>query len=278
LSDSLFPLRTSAATSTYPYVLPRRGPPHYPVLRLSDAHTIDTNEKPFTCPCCGLSFRRADVRKLHLERCHGKDSQTRYPLENAHGGSARKRVRIACDPCRRRKTRCSGRQPCPSCETTGLPCIYSETPDESSPGKPERRHQTRSAASPPGQPISPTPSADADADAASKTNQITTESEQLHTNMQWGSISSFDNPGLPQPATGDADNTTAALDVDMSGCLNIPYQSNEVLSGSQVAAMFGSYNILDQDPMTIWFGGAGYQTSGYSDRFSPTFVRTQPTR
>lgn len=40
------------------------------------------------------------------------------------GQSKRKRIKVACEPCRERKRRCNGRSPCTSCSEWGYDCYY----------------------------------------------------------------------------------------------------------------------------------------------------------
>ena len=47
----------------------------------------------------------------------------------------RMKVKKACDNCRKRKLKCTGQQPCPTCETYGCPCVYSGRSTGSAAGK-----------------------------------------------------------------------------------------------------------------------------------------------
>lgn len=59
-----------------------------------------------------------------MKKCHASfDDQD---AENEVAG--RKRVRIACDNCRRRKMRCDGNEPCAPCRSTPTSCHYAEAP------------------------------------------------------------------------------------------------------------------------------------------------------
>ncbi|KAH8799730.1 hypothetical protein F5884DRAFT_115759 [Xylogone sp. PMI_703] len=82
-----------------------------------------TKEKPFPCPYCGRSFQRADVKSVHVKKCHAA------PLDRSEGdagreGSMRRRVRMACEGCRKRKMRCDGKKPCAPCQSAGCVCHY----------------------------------------------------------------------------------------------------------------------------------------------------------
>lgn len=86
---------------------------------------LDTKEKPFACPYCRRSFQRSDVKAVHVKKCHAA------PLDHCNGdsgkeGAARKRVRIACNSCRKRKMRCDGNEPCGPCQSTATICHYKE--------------------------------------------------------------------------------------------------------------------------------------------------------
>ncbi|PQK18089.1 hypothetical protein BB8028_0011g00180 [Beauveria bassiana] len=80
-----------------------------------------SDEKPFPCSSGNQSFRRLDVRNLHIRRCHENQSNV---LESSATQRGRKRTRVACTACRRRKTRCSGGQPCSQCVEMNDACTY----------------------------------------------------------------------------------------------------------------------------------------------------------
>ena len=88
------------------------------------SHTsiADTHEKPFPCPYCSHSFQRSDVRAKHARSAHGVEQST-----HAHSAPTtlqRKRVRVACDECRKRKLRCDGAWPCRQCNSAARACQY----------------------------------------------------------------------------------------------------------------------------------------------------------
>ncbi|KIV92371.1 hypothetical protein, variant 2 [Exophiala mesophila] len=83
-----------------------------------------TKEKPFTCPYCRRSFQRSDIKAVHVKKCPAA------PVDQSNGdttteGGTRRRVRIACDNCRKRKMRCDGSPTCASCQAAGSVCHYS---------------------------------------------------------------------------------------------------------------------------------------------------------
>jgi hypothetical protein len=84
----------------------------------------DTNEKPFPCPYCQSSFQRSDVRALHVKKSHGIDLTSINVADLTTTGPKRKRVRVACDLCRRRKLRCDGENPCRQCRNGNTDCHY----------------------------------------------------------------------------------------------------------------------------------------------------------
>lgn len=70
------------------------------------------------------------MKGIHIKKFHASVT------EDAEGSSQideppRKRVRVACDPCRRRKTRCDGAYPCAPCQTTSSACHYTTDPTPS---------------------------------------------------------------------------------------------------------------------------------------------------
>lgn len=82
----------------------------------------DTKEKPFTCPFCPRSFQRSDVRMSHVKKSHGRvEGIEEY---TASTDAPRKRVKVACDLCRKRKMRCDGKQPCHHCRGGRSECLY----------------------------------------------------------------------------------------------------------------------------------------------------------
>ena len=82
----------------------------------------DTKEKPFTCPFCPRAFQRSDVRMSHVKKSHGRVEgiQEFAPSSEA----PRKRVKVACDLCRKRKMRCDGKKPCHHCRGASSACLY----------------------------------------------------------------------------------------------------------------------------------------------------------
>ena len=69
----------------------------------------DTQERPFACHLCTLTFPRADVRAKHVKNFHAAPAVTS------------KSSKTACAPCRRRKVRCDCIQNSSSAAQTQAP-------------------------------------------------------------------------------------------------------------------------------------------------------------
>lgn len=98
--------------------------PCFPSPTRPHAHVgfADTQEEPYPCPYCSRSFQRSDVRSLHIRNVHGVEAcagDTSAPTT-----LKRKRVRTACEGCRRRKLRCDGEEPCLQCRYADRACQY----------------------------------------------------------------------------------------------------------------------------------------------------------
>ncbi|KAJ2384617.1 hypothetical protein GGI05_004948, partial [Coemansia sp. RSA 2603] len=61
-------------------------------------------------------------------------------MEGTTARSATQRLMLSCDTCRRKKTRCTGDQPCSSCAKASLACHYSPVGPRK---KPRRTAETR---------------------------------------------------------------------------------------------------------------------------------------
>jgi hypothetical protein len=72
------------------------------------------------------------VKAVHVKKCRAALSHNAE--DTAEIGTSRKRVRIACDPCRKRKSRCDAATPCFSCRSTDTTCHYSSEPSSTSSG------------------------------------------------------------------------------------------------------------------------------------------------
>lgn len=96
---------------------------------LSEKGQLDTDERPFQCPCCEQSFRRSDVRALHVRKAHQSefDAGAMDSMVEDNSEPKRKRVKTACDLCRKRKLRCDGESPCTQCHSSRSDCHYSST-------------------------------------------------------------------------------------------------------------------------------------------------------
>ncbi|KEF52372.1 uncharacterized protein A1O9_11613 [Exophiala aquamarina CBS 119918] len=68
----------------------------------------DTKEKAYHCPYCPRSFQRSDVKAIHVRKCPAAPSDD-SPGDTAAERTGRRRVRIACERCRKRKMRCDDR-------------------------------------------------------------------------------------------------------------------------------------------------------------------------
>ena len=90
---------------------------------------LDTKEKPFSCPYCRRSFQRSDVKAAHVKKCHTASSDQPNDDTETEGGAVRRRVRIACNGCRKRKMRCDGEEPCAPCQATSSFCHYRGSTD-----------------------------------------------------------------------------------------------------------------------------------------------------
>ena len=82
----------------------------------------DTKETPFSCPFCRKSFQRSDVKAAHAKKCHAAPNDP-----SSTEGQPRKRARIACDNCRKRKIRCDGCAPCTQCRNSESTCQFITT-------------------------------------------------------------------------------------------------------------------------------------------------------
>lgn len=107
----------------------------------------DTNEKPFACPHCGQSFQRSDVRALHVKKIHGIEFNALDVVDGDTNEPSRKRVKTACDLCRKRKLRCDGECPCRQCRTGNADCHYHGTSHVAPPASQEQQlsHATQSS-------------------------------------------------------------------------------------------------------------------------------------
>ncbi|PYI06406.1 hypothetical protein BO78DRAFT_429859 [Aspergillus sclerotiicarbonarius CBS 121057] len=71
---------------------------------------VHTNSRPHKCFICGRTFARTDILNRHvLQHNVPPDSSKRTPL--------------ACQTCRRRKTKCDSKHPCSTCADTGDACV-----------------------------------------------------------------------------------------------------------------------------------------------------------
>ncbi|CAG8910259.1 unnamed protein product [Penicillium egyptiacum] len=71
---------------------------------------IHTNSRRHKCFICGRSFARSDILNRHV-------LQHNLPPDGA------KRTPLACQTCRRRKTKCDSNYPCSTCANSGEPCV-----------------------------------------------------------------------------------------------------------------------------------------------------------
>lgn len=93
----------------------------------------DTRERPYDCPCCQISFPRADVRDKHIKRFHTTEALN--SLATKKGRTVQhERSKHACDRCRKGKLKCNDQRPCKPCQSRGLQCTVS--PRKIGPGRP----------------------------------------------------------------------------------------------------------------------------------------------
>lgn len=62
------------------------------------------------------------MRALHVKKIHGIDFATINVVGQDVNGLKRKRVKTACDSCRKRKLRCDGDVPCRHCRNGDISC------------------------------------------------------------------------------------------------------------------------------------------------------------
>lgn len=75
-------------------------------------HALSHTENPsYICNICFRAFIRNDVLQKHI-RGH------------TAGQEATERIKRACQPCHKAKTRCAGGLPCQSCVKRKIPCIF----------------------------------------------------------------------------------------------------------------------------------------------------------
>ncbi|KAL6797934.1 hypothetical protein J3E68DRAFT_398688 [Trichoderma sp. SZMC 28012] len=205
-----------------------------------------TNERPFRCPCCDQAFRRADVRKLHLEACHADDERSHGDLK-AYGSTRRKKVRVACDSCRKRKTRCSGSQPCPSCKAIGMSCTYEQPRHEEPPAPP-----TPKSASVDGQSSHSPSSAEAATAFQADADRLSARIQHSNQSFQWSSINPSQHLGLPlAPAAQPLHDSVAEPQRESIGLGFQPIEATP----------------LDPDPMVMWLGDSAFAPDSYSHYF-----------
>ena len=80
---------------------------------------------PTAVPSYQDSAQSQNPSKVAIPRLHrNSDDQS---LSKATTAADKNRVAHACEPCRRRKTKCSGERPiCQHCEDFKLPCVYAD--------------------------------------------------------------------------------------------------------------------------------------------------------
>lgn len=71
--------------------------------------------RQIACPTCNVVFARKDILNRHLRQSHPATSS---------GITPRSRCHTACEPCRRNRTRCDGRDPCSSCAQRAWDCTW----------------------------------------------------------------------------------------------------------------------------------------------------------
>ncbi|KAK6429177.1 hypothetical protein LTR95_014676 [Oleoguttula sp. CCFEE 5521] len=111
----------------------------------------DTKERPYSCRLCSRSFPRADVRATHEKTCIPPQQEgTRREIVVQR--LSRKRVRIACATCRKRKVACDGRTPCGPCQSSLGECRYEGGSDgtQTLDNAPTARHPGDTTNAPPG--------------------------------------------------------------------------------------------------------------------------------
>ena len=64
------------------------------------------------------------MRALHVKKSHGIDLTAVDDVIQESTEPKRRRVRTACDLCRKRKLRCDGESPCQQCRTGNADCQY----------------------------------------------------------------------------------------------------------------------------------------------------------
>ncbi|KAF2102966.1 hypothetical protein NA57DRAFT_52505 [Rhizodiscina lignyota] len=226
----------------------------------TDICLIDTNEKPFRCPCCDRSFRRADVRKLHLETCHAEDAWGQGDLDAYGGGTSRKRIRVACDHCRRRKIRCSGREPCQSCQESGLQCFFSESTRDAHQATPLWPvTATAESAFCGSQEHTVDPSPSSDSNSVFQVEQMSTSTEPCTQSGLWVA----ENRSLALPAGTQPAYLALPRTQPCEPCQSIERPS--------VGGVLGDSGLFAQDAMAMWFG-TGFDADGYCPAVSQTSI------
>ncbi|KAH8696269.1 hypothetical protein BGW36DRAFT_408196 [Talaromyces proteolyticus] len=219
---------------------------------------IHTKEKPFPCPHCRKSFQRGDVRATHVKKCHATFGD--QDAENEVAG--RKRVRIACDNCRRRKMRCDGNEPCGSCRSIRSSCHYAAAPASPSPSSHDldtqgvnRTISTRAGTDPhfninddsvPLAPLSPTTS-------------LSNAENGPFLNARAGALGNTHQDAFGMPIQGDPAIPFDAGAIDNARCLPLPdtdllYPLSDAAGGVEFWQVPPAYG-------QIWFDGSDFTLS-----------------
>lgn len=192
------------------------------------------------------------MRKLHLEACHADDERSHGDLQ-AYGSTRRKKVRVACDSCRKRKTRCSGSQPCPSCKAIGMSCTYEQPRHEEPPAPP-----TPKSASLDGQSSHSPSSAEAATAFQADADRLSARIQHSNQSFQWSSINPSQHLGLPlAPAAQPLHDAVAEPQRESIGLGFQPIEATP----------------LDPDPMVMWLGDSAFAPDSYSHYFPLNSVR-----
>lgn len=104
----------SAAESSGRPLKPLQRP--VPTTQQSNAHNLSMTQPP--------SAQR--IMKMPIPRLR-RENESQAGLHSSGSGDGKQRVSHACEPCRQRKTKCSGERPvCKHCEDFNITCGYAD--------------------------------------------------------------------------------------------------------------------------------------------------------
>ena len=153
----------------------------------------------------------------------------------------RAKVRKACDNCRKRKLRCTGKQPCSTCEAYNCPCIYSVRSSNARRGRVRKIQIVQGAGA-------PAPQSASQSTASTPTTNINNNDNNSNNNNNTGSLPATPIGPVPMPTmmagSGPLPSSMPPLQYSMDGTLSsgssvsAPYLSGGSLSGG------GSRNMM----------------------------------